>query len=83
MKPWRLDGDDSLWRLCQWAVHSGIAVVEVNDSVLGQAIFEAVKIGLWLQLLGPWHLVTRRTSFRVVRKKDNEGMPCVHLRPFP
>lgn len=48
MKPWRLDGDDSLWRLCQWAVHSGIAVVEVNDSVLGQTIFEAVKIGLWL-----------------------------------
>lgn len=48
MKPWRLDGDDSLWRLCQWAVHSGIAGVEVNDSVLGQAIFEAVKIGLWL-----------------------------------
>ena len=35
-------------RLCQWAVHSGIAVVEVNDSVLGQTIFEAVKIGLWL-----------------------------------
>lgn len=64
MKPWRLDGDDSLWRLCQWAVHSGIAVVEVKDSVLGQAIFEAVKIGLWLP---------GKTSFRVVKFSDVLG----------
>lgn len=62
MKPWRLDGDDSLWRLCQWAVHSGIAVVEVNDSVLGQTSFEAVKN--WAVATAPWPLAPEALSMR-------------------